>query len=152
MKTQGFRPSHYEFVHGVVFVPIHTIVIQIVQYAFVHGVVFVPIQIIFYTNCIVRIHTICLRKPRGINLAIRNDPLAVLYEFVSRIRIKQSDRRNHLSPKKLDSPICPGMWEHVQLCTKKFQPPSEKADYTISFALLCVRAGCIKKYHSRWYF
>ena len=75
----------------------------------------------FYTNCIVRIHTICQRTPQGINyLAIRNDPLAFLYEFVSRIGIKKFHRRKHLSPKKLDSPFCPGMWEHVQLCTKKF--------------------------------
>jgi hypothetical protein len=55
-----------EFVHGVVFVPIHNfffvrihtkIVIQIVYCEFVHGVVFVPIHTFFNTNCIVRIHT-----------------------------------------------------------------------------------------------
>jgi hypothetical protein len=46
------------------------------------------------------------------------DPLDVLYEFVSRIRIKQFDRRKHLSLKNLDSPLCPGMWEHVKLCSK----------------------------------
>jgi hypothetical protein len=48
------------------------------------------------------------------------DPLAFLYEFVYRIGIKKFDRRKHRSQKKLDSPHCPGMWEHVQLCTKKF--------------------------------
>jgi hypothetical protein len=43
---------------SLIFVRIHTkIVIQIVYYEFVHGVVFVPIHTFFYTNCIVRIHT-----------------------------------------------------------------------------------------------
>jgi hypothetical protein len=31
----------------------------------------------------------------------------------------------------MDCPLCPGMWEHVKLCTKKFKKPSTKADYTI---------------------
>jgi len=47
--------------------------------------IFVPIQTIFI-RIVLRIYTICLRTPQGINyLAIRNDPLAFLYEFVSRI-------------------------------------------------------------------
>jgi hypothetical protein len=54
-----------------------------------------------------------------------------LYEFVSWIGIKKFHRQKYLSPKKIDSPLCPGMWEHVQLCTKKFYPPSAKVDYTI---------------------
>ena len=50
----GFCINSYIFF----FVRIHTkIVIQIVYYEFVHGVVFVPIHTFFYTNCIVRIHT-----------------------------------------------------------------------------------------------
>ena len=54
-----------------------------------------------------------------------------LYEFVSWIGIKKFHWQKYLSPKKIDSPLCPGMWEHVQLCTKKFYPPSAKVDYTI---------------------
>jgi hypothetical protein len=67
---------------------------------------------------------------RRLNL-VPKDPLAFLYEFVSRIGIKKFHRQKHLSPKKLDSLLCPGMQEHVQLCTKEFYPPSAKVDYTI---------------------
>ena len=61
----------------------------------------------FYTNCIVRIHTICLRTPQGINyLAIRNDPLAFSYEFVSRIDKKVPSAKTSKS-KKIGLPLLP---------------------------------------------
>jgi hypothetical protein len=37
------------------------------------------------------------------------------------------------------------MWEHVKLCTKKIQPPSEKMDYTVSFEWQIVNPYMIHK-------
>jgi len=66
-------PTRMQIFFSLIFVRIHTkIVIQTVYYEFVHCVVFVPIHTFFYTNCIVRIHTtsregaVC-SAPRGRN-------------------------------------------------------------------------------------
>jgi len=96
---------------------IHTINLQIIVWIRTRGG-FCTNSDNFYTNCIVRIHTICLRKPRGINyLGIRNDPLAFLYEFVSRIGIKVPSAKTSKS-EKIGLPHLPS---YVGTCTIMYQ-------------------------------
>jgi hypothetical protein len=78
-----------------------------------------------FIRIIVRIHTrcdffilflVCLRKPWGINyLAIPKDPLAFLYEFVSRIGIKKFNQQKHVRKKWTppSSQVCGNMYNYV---------------------------------------